>query len=247
MSYNYTSPDSGKSVPIDSTELPPTTLHHHQARKKLYPWPHTEQSQAPRHDPARQPKSKPKRSAWHHFHTNWVATDVATIAKGGPRLNLLRTAPPTAQIEPGSTHIRVTAVLLPAHARKDRGEQRAAVVERSVNFRANSCADRSAASSVSSHRAAPAPTPKPTALPGDGPRVHRHQPSPPMVRLPGMLRVQPRPYGDGATSPFVQSRLERVPSLDASGAAASGRLLPARTATRAYLDAHAYLEDNQPL
>ena len=59
--------------------------------------------------------------------------------------------------------------------------------------------------------------------------------SPPMVRLPGMMRVQrvqPCPSGDGANSSFVQSRLGRVPPLDASGAVAIGRLSSKYARTR---------------
>ena len=48
----------------------------------------------------------------------WIASGIriASLGKEGPRLNLLSAAPHTPPVAPGSTHIRVTAALLPARA-----------------------------------------------------------------------------------------------------------------------------------
>jgi hypothetical protein len=48
----------------------------------------------------------------------WIASGIriASLGKEGPRLNLLSAAPHTPPVAPGSTHIRVTAALLPAKA-----------------------------------------------------------------------------------------------------------------------------------
>ena len=145
----------------------------------------------------------------------------------------------TAHRAKGTSLGRVLWWIFASSARKDRGKERAAEVERSSSFRANSCADRVGGVER---------------FVTQSPHQRRHPNQQPSLGLDRVctaisppMRVQPRPSGDGANSSFVQSRLEQVPPLDASGAAASGRLLPACTATRAYLDAHAYLEDNQPL
>ena len=48
------------------------------------------------------------------FQRIWVTTGVATMTKGGPRLNILRPAPQTAPAPPGTVHIRTDGVLVPA-------------------------------------------------------------------------------------------------------------------------------------
>ena len=60
-------------------------------------------------------KKRPKQGAWRGFVKHWIATGVASIAKGGhPRLHLLTVAPPVATAEPGSVHLRVGVALTPA-------------------------------------------------------------------------------------------------------------------------------------
>ena len=62
-----------------------------------------------------EPKAGPRQGAWYCFQ--WISTGVASIAKGGrPRLHLLTAAPPAAPIAPGTVHVRVAAVLIPAGA-----------------------------------------------------------------------------------------------------------------------------------
>ena len=63
-----------------------------------------------------QPKPAPGKGAWARFHGHWIASGIASLGKEGPRLNLLSAAPHTQPVAPGSTHIRVTAALLPAKA-----------------------------------------------------------------------------------------------------------------------------------
>ena len=53
------------------------------------------------------------------FHKHWLATGVASMAKGGrPRLHLLTTAPPVSPAAPGSTHLRVGVALTPAKGKR---------------------------------------------------------------------------------------------------------------------------------
>ena len=50
----------------------------------------------------------PETGAWYDFsHKHWLATGVASMAKGGrPRLHLhLTSAPPASPAAPGSTHL----------------------------------------------------------------------------------------------------------------------------------------------
>jgi len=94
-------------------------------RPDTYSVPSTSGSQAGRvryeHDRAKhamqgQPKPAPGKGAWARFHRHWIASGIASLGKEGPRLNLLSAAPHTPPVAPGSTHIRVTAALLPAKA-----------------------------------------------------------------------------------------------------------------------------------
>jgi hypothetical protein len=94
-------------------------------RPDTYSVPSTSGSQAGRvryeHDRAKhamqgQPKPAPGKGAWARFHRHWIASGIASLGKEGPRLNLLSAAPHTPPVAPGSTHIRVTAALLPARA-----------------------------------------------------------------------------------------------------------------------------------
>ena len=111
-------------------------------------------------------------------------------------------------------------------------KQRAAVVERSSNFRGNSCTERVGGVerfvTQSPHqRRHPNQTPSPgmvraqRRLCAGRVRTVTSPPSPPSL-LPGMMRAQPRRTGDDASSSEVQSRLDRAPPLDASGAAPRG-------------------------
>ena len=64
-----------------------------------------------------EPKAGPRQGAWYCFQ--WISTGVASIAKGGrPRLHLLTAAPPAAPIAPGTVHVRVAAVLIPAKGKR---------------------------------------------------------------------------------------------------------------------------------
>jgi len=77
---------------------------------------HAKATYRARAEPQTSPR-KPK-GAWHCFHSHWIATGIAAITRTGPRLNLLRAAPPAAPVQPGAVHIRVTAVLLPPSGAK---------------------------------------------------------------------------------------------------------------------------------
>ena len=67
----------------------------------------------------KKPRAGPRQGAWHTFHKHWLATGVASMAKGGrPRLHLLAAAPPVSHAAPGSTHIRVGAALTPAKGKR---------------------------------------------------------------------------------------------------------------------------------
>ena len=67
------------------------------------------------HSARTEPKSGPRQGAWYTFHKHWLATGVASMAKGGrPRLHLLTSAPPVSPAAPGSTHLRVGVALTPA-------------------------------------------------------------------------------------------------------------------------------------
>ena len=52
------------------------------------------------------------------FHEAWVATGVASVAKGVPRLRLLSAQPPTAPAASHSVHIQIAAVLVPATSKR---------------------------------------------------------------------------------------------------------------------------------
>ena len=65
------------------------------------------------------PGSAPRQGAWRGFVQHWLATGVASIAKGGrPRLHLLTAAPPATKPEPGSVHLRVGVALTPAKGKR---------------------------------------------------------------------------------------------------------------------------------
>ena len=67
------------------------------------------------HSSRTEPRAGPRQGAWYTFHRHWLATGVASMAKGGrPRLHLLTAAPPVSHAAPGSTHIRVGVALTPA-------------------------------------------------------------------------------------------------------------------------------------
>ena len=71
------------------------------------------------HSTQAEPRAGPRQGAWHTFHKHWLATGVASMAKGGrPRLHLLAAAPPVSHAAPGSTHIRVGAALTPAKGKR---------------------------------------------------------------------------------------------------------------------------------
>ena len=57
-------------------------------------------------------------SAWARFHSHWIATGIANLRKGGPRLNLLSPKPPAQPPPSNAVHIRVTATLCPARGRQ---------------------------------------------------------------------------------------------------------------------------------
>jgi hypothetical protein len=57
-------------------------------------------------------------SAWTRFHGHWIATGIANLRKGGPRLNLLSPKPPAQPLPGNAVHIRVTATLCPAKGRQ---------------------------------------------------------------------------------------------------------------------------------
>ena len=67
------------------------------------------------HSTRAEPRTGPRQGAWYTFHKHWLATGVASMARGGrPRLHLLAAAPPVSHAAPGSTHIRVGVALTPA-------------------------------------------------------------------------------------------------------------------------------------
>jgi hypothetical protein len=70
------------------------------------------------HASREQPRPSPHRSAWAKFISHWVATGIASIRKGGPRLNLLSPPPPTQPLPAKAVHIRVTATLHPAKGKQ---------------------------------------------------------------------------------------------------------------------------------
>ena len=57
-------------------------------------------------------------SAWTKFHGHWIATGIASLGKGGPRLNLLSQKPPAQPLPLNAVHISVTAALCPAMGRR---------------------------------------------------------------------------------------------------------------------------------
>ena len=70
------------------------------------------------HASREQPKPSTHKSAWATFIGHWVATGIASIRKGGPRLNLLSPPPPAQQLPANAVHIRVTATLHPAKGKQ---------------------------------------------------------------------------------------------------------------------------------
>ena len=64
------------------------------------------------------PKPAGRASAWARFHSHWIATGIANLRKGGPRLNLLSPNPPAQPPPANAVHIRVTATLCPAKGRQ---------------------------------------------------------------------------------------------------------------------------------
>ena len=71
------------------------------------------------HSTRAEPRSGPRQGAWYTFHKHWLATGVASMAKGGrPRLHLLTAAPPVSPATPGSTHLRVGVALTPAKGKR---------------------------------------------------------------------------------------------------------------------------------
>ena len=71
------------------------------------------------HSTRAEPRAGPRQGAWYTFHKHWLATGVASMARGGrPRLHLLAAAPPVSHAAPGSTHIRVGVALTPAKGKR---------------------------------------------------------------------------------------------------------------------------------
>ena len=70
------------------------------------------------HASREQPAPSAHKSAWAKFIGHWVATGIASIRKGGPRLNLLSPPPPAPQLPACAVHIRVTATLHPAKGKQ---------------------------------------------------------------------------------------------------------------------------------
>jgi len=70
------------------------------------------------HASREQPAPSAHKSAWAKFIGHWVATGIASIRKGGPRLNLLSPPPPAPQLPASAVHIRVTATLHPAKGKQ---------------------------------------------------------------------------------------------------------------------------------
>ena len=70
------------------------------------------------HASREQPKPSAHKSAWATFIGHWIATGIASIRKGGTRLNLLSPPPPAQQLPANAVHIRVTATLHPARGKQ---------------------------------------------------------------------------------------------------------------------------------
>ena len=70
------------------------------------------------HASREQPKPSANKSAWAAFHGHWIATGIAGIRKGGPRLNLLSPPPPAQPLPANAVHIRVAATLHPATSKR---------------------------------------------------------------------------------------------------------------------------------
>jgi hypothetical protein len=64
------------------------------------------------------PRLTGRTSAWASFHSHWIATGIANLRKGGPRLNLLSPKPPAQPLPSNAVHIRVTATLCPARGKQ---------------------------------------------------------------------------------------------------------------------------------
>ena len=91
---------------------PPLTVWSHRLR-------HAHEHAKATHSLRTEPKAGPRQGAWYTFHKQWIATGVASIAKGGrPRLHLFAPTPPAPPIEPSTVHVRVTAVLTPAKGKR---------------------------------------------------------------------------------------------------------------------------------
>ena len=71
-----------------------------------------------RHASSEHPKPSKHASAWAKFHGHWIATGIASLRKGGPRLNLFSPKPPAEPLPANAVHIRVTATLCPAKGRQ---------------------------------------------------------------------------------------------------------------------------------
>ena len=71
------------------------------------------------HSARTEPRPGPRQGAWHSFHKHWIATGIASIARGGrPRLHLLTAAPPVAPAAPGTVRLRVGVNLTPAKGKR---------------------------------------------------------------------------------------------------------------------------------
>ena len=70
------------------------------------------------HASREQPRPPGQKSAWAKFCSHWLTTGIASIRKGGPRLNLLSPPPPAQPLPASAVHIRVTATLHPAKGRQ---------------------------------------------------------------------------------------------------------------------------------
>ena len=49
-----------------------------------------------------EPRAAPRQRAWHRFNRHWLATGIASLTKGGLRLNLLSAPPPAPALAPGT-------------------------------------------------------------------------------------------------------------------------------------------------